>query len=252
MNLQRRTTMRRRRARIYTLGYLLSRQPKTLRKHPDFGRMMDRYTASPRLQLVRFSRRCYSLLQRATVRPENLPFFYRTYRLPADPFFALFFSIKRDYFAEREQQKEARRQYILARMRNLPPATLSVVKYLGYLERHYHSTGRSPLWQTALFPRSKRAADRLGTLSNAEWIDLFRRHLAALAERYPAMTPTVRERVLACFVLEIAPSGFPPGRPAAASVNRAYRRLSLVHHPDRGGNAAMFIELKRARDVLAR
>jgi curved DNA-binding protein CbpA len=30
-----------------------------------------------------------------------------------------------------------------------------------------------------------------------------------------------------------------------------YRRQSMRHHPDRGGDARMFVELQRARDVLA-
>jgi curved DNA-binding protein CbpA len=33
-------------------------------------------------------------------------------------------------------------------------------------------------------------------------------------------------------------------------VTAAYRRLSMQHHPDRGGDATVFVELKAARDVL--
>ncbi|HUX49533.1 MAG TPA: hypothetical protein VMW73_01985, partial [Spirochaetia bacterium] len=160
--------------RTYSIAYLLSRQPVSLRKQDGYDAMMRYYHASERLQQVRFGRRCYSLLQNARIEPQNLTFFYRTYRLPDDPFFASFFRIKRNYLAEREGVKEARRQYILQAMRALQPAVLANIKYLGYLERYYNGAGRSPVWQQHLFPGSRKKADSYARLSNAAWLALFR------------------------------------------------------------------------------
>jgi DnaJ-like protein len=45
--------------------------------------------------------------------------------------------------------------------------------------------------------------------------------------------------------------GMPPAAPPA-EIERAFRRLALIHHPDRGGNARQFTELVAAREVLLR
>ncbi len=251
-----RRTMRRRRARrsrsrrTYSLSYLLSRQPKTLRKHRDYAVMIGHLYASKRLQQLRISRRCYTLLHHARIASHNLHHFYRTYRLPADPFFPLFFSIKRDYLAERERIREERRRYIQGAVRSLPPPTLSGIKYLGYLERHYNAAGLSPLWQEHIFPSSKKQADAFSRYDRSAWLDLFDRHLQRLEQRYRDLAPVITRRVHACLVLGLVPARIPPPRPTANEVARRYRSLSLVHHPDRGGDPVLFIQIKRARDAL--
>lgn len=259
---RRRSTRRRTRpAKTYTIAYLLSRQPKTLSKRPEYPLLLTHYHASDRLKRLRFSRRCYSLLNHARISPQNLHHLYRTYHLPADPFFPLFLTAKRAYLAERARIKEERRQYILERMRSLPPEVLATVRYLGHLERNLNAAGRSPVWQAELFPSSKKAANELAARSSADWDCAVARHLAALRRRYTRLAPSVVERVLACHVLGLIPD---PGRaqsatcrtlrippdPSDEEVVRRYRTLSLLYHPDRGGDQARFIEIKRARDLL--
>lgn len=252
--MRRRRRRRTRSARTYSIAHLLNRQPKTLSKDPNYATMMRHYFANERLQRIRVSRRCYTLLNNARIAPENLHNFYRTYRLPADPFFPLFFAAKRRYLAERERIREERRRYILATMRSLPEPTLSMIRYLGHLERYYNPAGLSPVWQAELFPGSKKKADSYTRLDETTWLLVFRRHLALLEARYRGLSDVVAERALASWVLglyeTLDPERLPPQRPDRNAVTRAYRRLSLLHHPDRGGNQAMFIEIKRARDVL--
>lgn len=45
-------------------------------------------------------------------------------------------------------------------------------------------------------------------------------------------------------VLELSPSA------ADDEVKRAYRRLAMTHHPDRGGSISRFVQVQRAYDVL--
>jgi hypothetical protein len=221
--------------------------------------MLRHFRSNPRLQQLLISRRCYSLLNNARVAPENLTHFYRTYRLPEDPFFPLFFAAKRGYLIQRERAKTERRAYILSRMRGLPPRTLAMVKYLGFLERCYHPGAQSPVWQRELFPGSKRTADRYARMGGAGWLTVFSRHLRALQDRYAALTDVIADRVLAAYLLELDTlldvehlriTRQPPHRPDRAEVTRAYRRLSLIHHPDRGGDHVLFIQTKWARDTL--
>ena len=248
-------TMSRRRSRsrrAYSLGYLLEKQPKGLRKHPQYSVMIAHFRASRRLQQLRLSRRCYTLLNNARVQRHNLVHFYRTYRLPADPFFPLFFAIKREYLAERLRIKEERHRYIVEQVRALPGPVLATIRYLGHLERYYNSSGTSPIWQKELFPGSKKQVREYRRQDATEWLRLFRSHLQRLQQRYGAPTEVAMERILACFVLGIIPERIPPQRPDSPVVSRTYRKLSLLHHPDRGGDPSMFIEIKRARDTLLR
>jgi hypothetical protein len=202
------------------------------------------------LSSVRFSRRCYSLLNNARIAPHNLAHFYRTYRLPEDPFFPLFFKIKRDYLEERARVREARRQYILDTMRSLPPHVLGFIKYLGHLEKRYTAGGSYPLWQKNLFPATKKQARAYAGYELTDWVGVFRLHLRLLRDRYPALSPAFCEKLLACFVLEYLPTQIPPVWPGRPAVQLQYRRLSLEHHPDRGGDPRGFIELQWAREVL--
>lgn len=251
----RRTRPHRSSRRPYSLAHLLSRQPKTLGKDPRYAEMAGRLEARPELTRLRISRRCYTLLNHARVAPENAGTFCRTYRLPKDPFFSLFLEIKRDYLADRERYREARRQYILATLRSLPAPTLAFIKYLGYLEEHYNPSRLHPLWQSELFPGSKKQANAYRTYDQGDWIDVFRRHLRLLAGRYRGLNERFREKLLACYLLDCVPPLTPEHTPArwpdATAVVRAYRRMSLIHHPDRGGDPRLFVELKRARDTLA-
>ncbi len=247
----RRRARRARSPRTYTISYLLSRQPKALQKRAGYETMLAHYNASVWLQRVRIDRRCYSLLNGAKIEAHNLHHFYRTYRLPADPFFPLFFSMKREYLQERARTREDRRLYILAALRSLPAPVLETIKYLGYIERHYNGAGSSPVWQKSLFPGSKKTADTYARYDTAAWLHLFREHLRLLVRRYRGFTEKEAERILACFVLELTPKQIPPPLPPAADVSRSYRRLSMLHHPDRGGNPDIFIEIKHARDALA-
>lgn len=246
-------------ARTYSLRHLIDRQPKTLHRLPEYQAALRHFRANPRLQQTRISARAYTLLNQARLGAENLHHFYRTYRLSPDPFFPLFLTAKRAYDAERQRIKAERRTYIIDRMRGLPPGTLAMVRYLGYLERMYNGSGQSPVWQRELYPSSKRVADRLAASTDAAWFARFQTHLRALQARYPALTEVVADRVLAAYLLELdevidherlRAAGRPPQRPDRAAVTRAYRKQSLRHHPDRGGDHAQFIRTKWARDVL--
>ncbi|MFP4231221.1 MAG: hypothetical protein ACLFRR_05165 [Spirochaetaceae bacterium] len=236
--------------RRYSIGYLLSRQPVTVTRHPSYPALLAHFNNASRLQTLRFPRRCYSLLHNARVAPENLHHFYRTYRLPAHPFFPLFFQVKRDYLRERERKREERHRFILESMRTLPPPILAFVKYLGRLEQHYAGGARCPIWQKYLFPGTKKQVRSYLSYGELQWLETFRVHLGRLEREYRAFNHRLVERALACFVLGIPPGGPPPRRPPAAEVSSAYRRQSMRFHPDRGGDGRLFVELEWARQAL--
>jgi len=235
----------------YSLARLLSRQPKSLAKHPLYSRMLHYYRLSERLRTLRFSRRCYSLLDRAVIAPEHLENFYRTYHLPKDPFFPLFFTIKRDYLKHREDLKRRRENYILARVRELDPQVLGFIRYLGRMEQQLNAAERTPVWERTIYPGSKKRADEYHRCSIDQWAEIFRSFGEGLQERYPRKTGnTDWKRIFAAFILECPPGDSTFHPPDEALVKRQYRRLSKLHHPDSGGNPERFRLLKQARDIL--
>ena len=246
-SLRRRSPSRRRGKRLRTL---LDRQPKTFARHEDYSSLITLFRNSTRLQSLTVSPRCWSLLNTARIDPDNLYHFYRTYRLPEHPFFPLFLRLKRDYLASRERIKAERRVAIREIVRTCPDYALTFMRYLGHLEDHYNAAGEHPLWQSQLYPSSKRAAHRTSVRGFVDWIKVFERHLEALAVHYHDFSERDSRMLLSTFVLGCPPDSIPPRAPHERAVARAYRRESLRHHPDRGGDAAVFIELKKAKDNL--
>ena len=253
---QRSSSRQGRRGRTYSLSHLLKKQPKGVSKQQGYAGMLAHLHADSRLQTVRISSRCYTLLNTARITPENLHTFYRTYRLPKNPFFPLFLACKRAYLQEREQLAQARRRYILDRVRSLPEQRLTAIRYLGFLERSVNYAGKSPVWQKHLFPSSKKTADAYARLSFAEWHALLSGHLQNLCARYSRLNRKNVMQIEALCLLELLPDARSATTvqartlPTATAVKRSYRTLSLQHHPDRGGEPQVFMALKSARDTL--
>jgi len=243
---------KRRRLKSYSLGYLLSKQPKSLQKSQFYEEMLLHYRSSARLQNLRISRRCYSLLQRAVIKPEYLNNFYRTYHLPRDPFFPLFLRIKQDYLEQRRQKQEQKMRYIADKMRGLPPDTLAFIKYLAAFEQQYNRTDNFPVWTTHLFPTTKKRVNEYSSFSRTEWIALFSAHLQRLEQRYRELDELTTKRLLAAYILECLPqkNNIDRLQPDLQAAARNYRRLSKLYHPDLGGEGDFFLQLQWAKEVL--
>ena len=209
------------------------------------------YRSSPRLKNLRISRRCYSLLQHAVIKPEFLHNFYRSYRLPRDPFFPLFLRVKRDYLDERRQKQEQKLRYIADKMRGLPPDTLAFIKYLAAFEQQYNRADNFPVWTTHLFPSTKKRVNEYSSFTRTEWIALFNAHLQRLEQRYRELNEETNKRLLASYVLECLPQSGTSGlQPDLQTAARNYRRLSKLYHPDLGGDVDFFLQLQWAKEVL--
>lgn len=236
--------------RKYTIAHLLEQQPKSLRKNPDYKLMLSHFHSSPRLKNLRMSRRCYSLLLHGKIAEHNLVHFYRTYRLPKDPFFPLYFKIKREYLDDRRRRREDKTRYIAEEMRSLPEPYLGFIRYLARFEKELNRAGKNPVWDEHLFPKTKKLARAYREYGREEWLEVFTRYADALEARYRNLNGIAADSLLACFILECVPED-PKNPPDRETVVRNYRRMSKIHHPDRGGSEAHFVALKWARDVLS-
>ena len=184
------------------------------------------------------------------IKPEHLDNFYRTYRLPRDPFFPLFLMIKRDYLSHRRNLRRAREKYIAERVRSLPPEVRAFLKFLAEYEKYHHPRGFFPLWTRELFPSTKKRVKELSKYDQLQWLSLFRGHLDKLETCYRGVHRVNTDRILAAYLLQLElPTN---GRVTSTEpeVRSAYRRLSKTHHPDGGGDGEVFVRLKCARDIL--
>lgn len=239
---------RRRRSHV-SLGRLLERQPKTLAKHPLYPVLWNGYQASETLRSLRISRRCYRLLDGAKIAPENLEYFYRTYRLPKDPFFPYFLKIKRTYLADRKEWRAARERYILEKLKELDPRRRRFLRYLAEEEGRRRRDGSYPFWTDHLFPKTKKRADEIVGYDETMWIDYLANYLRRFERRYPRLPEGTADRLLACYVLGCVPG--PEFRlPSRRTVTDAYRRLSKRYHPDAGGDPDLFRRIGWAREIL--
>jgi hypothetical protein len=248
--------MRRKRSagkRSYSLAYLLEKQPAGIQKHKRYQEILLYYRSSERLKKLRFNRRCYSLLLHAKIAPRNLDNFYRTYRLPRDPFFPLYFAVKREYLAALEEKRAEKRKIIVSGLKTLPRREFDFLLYLASLEQRLNSTGACPLWAEELFPSSRKKLSMMLKYTREDWIERYRIHLSSLAGRYRSFEEAESDRILAGFILEIIPGRSCTGKDmqtAVQDVKNAYRRLCKEYHPDAGGDPVMFVHLKWAEQTL--
>ena len=215
--------------------------------------MIQYYSLSKRLKSLRINRRCYSLLDRAVISPENLENFYRTYHLPKDPFFPAFFAIKRAYLDHRNELKQRRKDYILRRLRELDPQILGFIRYLGTMEQKLNAAGKTPVWDRIIYPASKKRADEYHRYSLDQWVEIFTGFGKNLHTRYPHKSVSADwEQIFAAFILECPPENGTFHPPGDALIKRQYRRLSKLYHPDSGGSPEHFRLLQEAREILER
>ncbi len=226
-----------------TLASLLDAQPKGLVRMEGHRLLWDHFMASEKLRRLRISPRCYRLLNEARILPENLNTFYTTYRLPDNPFFPLFLSVKRQWFAERARLKEEREAAIFQRVKELPDYRRRSLRILAEFEETHHPSRGHPMWEERLYPKTKKRVEEFHRFREKDWFELWQGHLKLLACRYRSITPEYSEKLLAALVLRCR-------KMERREVLANYRRLSMEYHPDRGGDSDSFRCITAARDTL--
>ncbi len=207
--------------------------------------MMQHLRTSEKLPRLRVSRRCYLLLDRAVIRPEHLDNFYSTYRLPKDPFFPLFFSVKKEYLERREKLEKSRQEYINQRIKKLPDEIKRIFRQLAEYEMKLHRSGLYPVWKKHFMPRTKKLADEFLSFTLARWLHCFSVYLSELSKTYKKAAASRNERMIAAWLLDV-----PLEKVSADLVRKQYRILSKKCHPDQGGSEESFRLLAWAKEKL--
>lgn len=232
----------------YTLAALIEHQPAWFRRHSAYPQLVSFYNANPRLRTLRIRRLCWQVMNRGRVSEENLHAFVRTYKLPDDPFFTVFFRIKREYHEWQQEKEEERLTRIASIMRGVPPNVNRFMIFLAHLEELRDSA--CPLWKSYFFPRTLKRANELVAQDLSEWIELFSAYLEGLHRRFRGLPFDDTSRLLACMILDCLPDLNLRRWPLPETIKEAFRSLSKQHHPDAGGNPQYFRVLAKAREVL--
>ncbi len=231
--------------RKYTISYLLSRQPKSLKKNSHYSTLINYFNGSPELKKATFNRICFRVLNRAKVLPKNLNTFYRIYNLPKNPFFPLFFKIKSDYLYSRLEYNEGRKKYIIDKWNSLPNNILRFFKQLKNIEKLYNIKGRYPFWKKHIIPNTKKKANQYHSFFFTDWVNYFDSYLNNLKRYYKISNKKYGQKMIACFLLDLSENNI-----SKELINKQYRKFSKLYHPDKGGAANEFRTIKWARDFL--
>ncbi|MBI9099908.1 MAG: hypothetical protein JEY91_15615 [Spirochaetaceae bacterium] len=235
--------------KIYTISYLLDKQPKAIRKDKNYQLMISYLQKASPLISIRFNKRCYSLLNNAVIKPEHLENFYRTYGLPKHPFFPLFFMIKRQYLINRENKKIERQEYIDEKMKNLPLHIEGFFNLLANLEIKYNRAGQNPVYKQTIMAKTKKQVDRYSSFGHPDWLIFMDDYFASLTGQYERIPADTIDRLSACFILKCIPDSI-NSLPGHSQIKTQYRSFSKEFHPDTGGDPRLFIRVKWARDYL--
>ena len=221
-----------------------------MRKGSRYRELLLSFLGSESLQRLRISRRCFRLLDKALIDPENLTSFYKTYRLPCHQFFPLFLSLKRSYLMERRKWQEERERYIWEQLKALPPQTVRFIRFLAEWEQEQNPKSEFPFWMKHLLPHTKKRLYEYQKFNSLEWYSFFYSYLTGLTARYNLNPHPLTEKLAACSMLELIPSIHPFSLPEKRIIMKAYRSLCCRYHPDRGGDPAFFVKLQESREIL--
>ncbi|MDC7221181.1 MAG: hypothetical protein PQJ59_14690 [Spirochaetales bacterium] len=232
---------------IYSIPRLLDDQPAKLKKNPAYSRMVESLIGAEKLLSLRFNRRCYSLLHNAVIKPEHLENFYRTYRLPRHPFFPMFLALKRSYLEERERARKEREQAIARYVGEIDEGVRAYWNAFSDWERRFRG-GKNSITHRYFYPSTLKKARAYSAYSYGEWCYYFRDYLELMKKSSTGVREDDEGRfILNRYILNLLP---PPAVISLGDVKRHYRKLSLVHHPDRGGEPDLFMLIRRAYGKL--
>ena len=233
--------------KIYTIAYLLDKQPKGLRKDPRYGAMTESFSGSRDLGRLRFNRRCYSLLNEGIIKPEQLDDFYRTYRLPRHPFFPLFLAVKTSYLRERDRVRKEREEYIRTRFEELPLPLKLYLREFALWEKGLRGGGKAVIFHRMIYPGSKKRVHSYLAFGAGDWERVFSSFTEAVQREFPHGRDRNGRILLDRFTLNYPP---PPEPLERKILKERYRQLCFASHPDRGGEEEDFLRIREAYERL--
>ena len=229
----------------YSLEELLEKQNNYCKNHELWPLLLQHYRANARLRTIRLRKNCYQVMSRGRVSESNVPHFIRTYKLPNDPFFSIYFQIKRAQIVYKKERAQERVKKIALLMRKLPPNINHFIIFLAHLEQIQNEA--YPLWKSFFFPRTIKQARELNQFTLPQWQAYFREYLDELFKKHAQLPFNNIDRLLSCMLLDCPPDVHLRRWPTNEEIKEAFRALSKLHHPDAGGDPEYFKAISEAR-----
>jgi len=229
----------------YSLNYLLAKQPGKMKKSSEFRNLLIFYNSTPELKKIFISKKCYLLLNNAKIKPENLEYFYKTYRLPKAAFFPMFLKIKSDHINRKNILKKQKEDFILNNLKKLDDDVLVYLKYFSRYERLINKHKKIPLWMKSFYPKSKKSVSIILKMNKINWIEKFSKYSLDLIRYYRNSDQSYLKKLINLFTLELPIKKF-----SDEEIKSQFRKLSKKYHPDLGGNSIIFKQICRAKDEI--
>ena len=225
---------------------LIKSQPKGLKKMANFIKIVDIYNSSTYLKTLKLSKKAFNLLNKGRVNIDNLDKFYKIFKIKNHIFFIEFISLKNSYISKRKSIKKEKEKYIYQNMISLPKEIKDIIKELAKIELNYAKRDKKrSFWQKTLYPTTKKGVNDFLKFNNIDWFIHFDNFISKVQKKYSVDfgNRSIKKRI-ALFVLGIYKTK------VTVSDIKEFRRLAMVHHPDRGGDAKSFKILQQSKELL--
>lgn len=228
----------------YSVKLLLEKQPDKVKKTQLYKNLVLNIQQDEILKL-RLKRKIYNDLYKCRIEPDLLKKYLITNKLPLHPFFPRFLLIRKKYIEQRAIVKKNRKDAIDSIMKTIPSQIKTFLRFLLEYERKL--SGYKPAIFIHFFvPTTLKKARFLKNYSIFEWYDYCGTYKTALAKKYLRTDLSFLEYILSKMVL-----GFTPDeRLDTKIINKSYRNLSLIYHPDKGGNSDHFKIISECKTIL--
>ncbi len=230
-----------------TIAKLLFIQPQSIKKNPDFQLLVKILNDSAKLRKVILPPKAWKLVNEPRLEIKYLDNFIRTYYLPEKEFFKLFLELKWNYQAQRNKKYLHRQQRISKSADAWPESIKRLVFKLLYAERKCNDD--IPVYKRVLYPASLKRAEELSGFSAEKWAEIILKYYDSLKTHYRTIKLPDRAALMT-FLQDLESVKRNAAQQNNAGHRREYRKLLKKYHPDLGGDAKIFIAVKKRYDEL--
>ncbi len=228
----------------YTIIDLLTKQPVIIKKSIDYINLFETIK-NEKIIHTNISYRIYQNLNKCQIDSNSLSFYLKINNLPLHPFFPRFLLIKKRYIDLQNKRKNEKKEKIDVQMKMIDPLVKKYLKH--YLEYEKKISSNQPaLFFTIIIPKNLKKARIVSNYSLTQWYFLIDSYLIQLNETYKRTD--LHSLTLLNYKMVLH---FNPDETLTNEItSSAYRKLSLIYHPDKGGSQESFVLISEARKKL--
>ena len=237
-----------RKRKIYSLDYLLKKQPKSIREFSEYLYLVSLFYSSNQLKRIRISKKCFTLLNQAKISIGKLPYFYRYFQLPEHSFFPVFLKIKQEYLLKRDEKKNQKHKFINEKLKNLDKQVKYILRILCEYEKRMNKRNKFPVWNRLIYPKSKKRLLELLQYDTLQWTKLFLAFCDEMNKYYKCKDniTSLKSRI-AIFFFNVEQEDYTPEK-----LKLSIRNLAKKYHPDLKGKTSDFYIYQAMKEIIVK